>query len=61
MQGHVLDYSDDLLVVLLLDREAGEPIPVLKEVVQETMDKIEITFSFRPMPVLVRSNLPSMN
>ncbi|MBP2112720.1 response regulator [Paenibacillus silagei] len=40
VQGHVLDYSDDLLVVLLLDREAGEPIPVLKEVVQETMDKI---------------------
>lgn len=42
VQGHVLDYSDDLLVVVLLDREAGELIPVLKEAVQETMDKIRI-------------------
>lgn len=40
VQGHVLDYSDDLLVLLLLDRETGELLPVLKEAVQETMDKI---------------------
>lgn len=41
VQGYVLDYSDDLLVLLLLDCEAEDNLSLLlKAVVQETTDKI---------------------
>ncbi|WP_042198747.1 response regulator transcription factor [Paenibacillus camerounensis] len=40
IQGHVLDYSEDLLVILLLDREAEALSVLLTEAVQETTDKI---------------------
>ncbi|CAM4239252.1 response regulator [Paenibacillus typhae] len=40
IQGHVLDYSEDMLVILLLDSEAEELSALLTEAVQEAADKI---------------------